>query len=126
MFNIDTLIIILLPTSIGVAIALTITIWIQDRHCTTLTERRSTTMFSFIKKIFGFLKKKKAEPDEIQVLLDDFKGFLPRRSWQEVDDIKRLNDTERAKRFINRMSSIHPQGKETGDKIIKYLTEKNS
>lgn len=126
MFNIDTLIIILLPTSIGVAIALTITIWIQDRHCTTLTERRSTTMFSFIKKIFGFLKKKKAEPDDLQVLLNNLKETLPRRLWKEIDDLRDVNDTDRAIRYLNRIASVHSQAREAANELIHFISKQNS
>ena len=111
----DTLVIILLPTSFGVVIILSVIIWLLDRHHPTLTERRKTAMFKFLKK--------KEKTDELQELLDDFKKFIPRHCWQEIDDIKAANDLDRVKRLLNRLCSLHPLGKEASDKIVVYLSQ---
>lgn len=85
----------------------------KARHSANLTERRSKTMFSF-------LKKKK--PDQLQPLLDDLKKHIPRRMWQDVDDIRYV-DTEHARRYLNRITSIYPETEEASGKIIDFLNK---
>jgi len=76
--------------------------------------------------MFEFLKRKKVEPDKLQVLLNKLKENLPRRLWKEIDDLRDVNDTDRAIRYLNRIASVHSQAREAANELVNFISKQNS
>ena len=119
MFDMDTLVIILLPSSIGIAIILTVIIWIQDRY-NTLT-RKEIMIRMFLPKRIKEKRQRQIRDLAIRKGIESLKIYTSRKSVQDDLDAVGVVPFKMAELFLNEFADKHPIAKDKVADLLKLL-----